>query len=82
MVEIWRHLKLDGRERCRMEERAAEIQCRLVMDGACGGTLEAQDIEEELLDELVQLEAALRTEELDVRGSGRARDIAKKGRTL
>ena len=79
MVEIWHHLKLDGRERCRMEERAAEIHCRLVMDEKCGGTLEVRDVEEELLDELVQLETDLWTEELDVRGSGRTGTLRRKG---
>jgi len=82
MVEIGRHLTLDGRDRRRREERAAEIHCRLVMDGMCGGTLEVRDVEEELLDDLVQLEADLWTEESDVRGSGRTWDIAEKGRTL
>ncbi len=87
MVEIGRHFTTDGRDRrtvdrWRMEERAAEIHCRLVVEGECGGTPEARDVEEELLDELVQLEADLRTEELDVRGSGRTWDIAEKGRIL
>ncbi len=62
-----------------MEERAAEIHCRLDMDRACGGTLEVRDVEEELLDDLVQLEADLWTEESDVRGSGRTGTVRRKG---